>query len=60
MQHQYDLDQVRVNMADKYVYESSDELDGIDVEDNEGEEVVTVEPDASLEKDEELALIIVI
>ncbi len=47
-------------MADKYVYESSDELDGIDVEDNEGEEVVTVEPDASLEKDEELALIIVI
>lgn len=47
-------------MAGKYVHESSDELDGIDAEDNEGEEAVTVEPYALLERDEGLALILVI
>ena len=46
MQHRYDLNLARASKADKYVHESSDELDDIDVEGNEEEEVVKVEPDA--------------
>ena len=46
MQHRYDLNLARASTVDKYVHESSDELDGIDVEENEEEEAVKVEPDA--------------
>ena len=46
MQHRYDLNLARASKAGKYGHENSDEFDDIDVEGNEEEEAVKVEPDA--------------